>query len=491
MERLSATEKEALLSQVEQGLRERVLEGYRPYPKQAAFHAYGATKRERLLRAGNQAGKSFCLGAEMAFHLTGIYPAWWLGRRWERPIVAWATGETAETTRDNPQRVLLGLPGEEGTGMVPKKHMKLDPGDYGKVSGVADLYDFIWVRHHTNGVADGWSFLRFKYYLQGAKKWQGPPVDFVWFDEEPPEDVYAEGMARITATRGMVALSFTPLMGMSTVVKRYLMDKSADRSDTNMTIHDAEHIPESERAKIIAGYPAHQRDARAMGIPTMGSGLIFPVDERSITVESFAIPIHWFRIAGLDFGWDHPTAAAWLAWDKDNDVVYVTDCYRVAEGLVPVHASALRGRGTWIPVAWPHDGNNETAAGPQLAVQYRAEGINMRPENAKFPEGMEGTERSRISVEAGVAEMLTRMTTGRWKVFSHCLEWFEEFRLYHREDGLIVKKMDDLLSASRYALMDLRFAEAKRVHTWRDKAAAHAAKERQAEWVSRKTSESA
>lgn len=408
-------------------------------------------------------GKTLAIGAELAFHLTGLYAPWWVGRRWDRPIVAWAAGETAETTRDNPQRVLVGMPSQEGTGMIPRKHLALTPGEYGKVSGVADLYDFIKVRHHdSQGVEDGWSFLRLKYYAQGAAKWQGPPVDFVWFDEEPPSDVYSEGMARITATAGMVALSFTPLLGMSDVVKRYLMEPSEDRAEVNMTIEDAQHIKPEDRAKIIAGYAEHERDARARGIPIMGSGLVFPIAESIIKVPAFDLPAYWPRLAAMDFGSDHPTACVWLAHDRDADVVYVYDAYRRSGRPtpvpVPIHASAIKSRGAWIPVAWPHDGNNETAAGPQLAKQYRAEGVLMRPENAKFALDPQDPKRNPISVEAGLSEMWTRMQTGRLKVFGHLEDWMQEFRLYHRDKGLIVKIMDDLLSATRYGIMDLRFA---------------------------------
>ncbi len=139
----------------------------------------------------------------------------------------------------------------------------------------------------------------------------------------------------------------------------------------------------------------------------------------------------------------------------------MTDTYRRSETPLPMHAAAIRSRGPWIPVAWPHDGNNDTAAGPQLALQYREAGVNMRRENAKFPPDPHNPQQSRISVEAGLAEMLTRMETGRMKVFQHLADWFEEFRLYHREDGRIVKERDDILSATRYALMDLRFAKVK------------------------------
>lgn len=444
----------ALLAEANAHLSREKLADYRPYSKQERFHELGKTKRERLLRAGNQNGKTFCVGSEAAYHLTGEYPEWWTGRRWDRPVVVWASSETGESTRDNPQRALLGLPGEEGTGAIPARRL----GDYGMASGTANLYDYIKVRH----VSGGWSLLRFKYYAQGRRKWQGPPVDFVWFDEEPPEDIYDEGLARTIATGGMAALSFTPLLGMSEVVRRYLVDPTPERADVNMTIHDALHIPESERARIIASFPAHEREARAQGIPTLGSGRIFPVDEETLKEDAFIIPKHWVRLAGLDFGWDHPTAAAWGAWDRDTDTLHIYDIYRVSEQPVIVHAGAIKARGDWIPVAWPHDGlQHDKGSGIELAEQYRQHGVNMLHEMAQFPESEEHTATSRVSVEAGVAELLDRMLTGRLKVARHLTDWFDEFRLYHRKDGKIVKEYDDLLSATRYLMMMLRYAITK------------------------------
>ena len=457
---LPAEARAVLMAESMAVLNQRKIEDYRPYAKQRQFHALGKTKRERLLRAGNQQGKSFCVGAEAAFHLTGLYPDWWEGRVWERPVVVWASGETAEATRDNPQRVLIGLPKEEGTGAIPADCL----GEYGSAAGTSDLYDYFKVKHHTNGVFDGWSLLRFKYYAQGRRKWQGPPVDLVWFDEEPPEDIYDEGLARTIATGGMVALSFTPLQGMSAVVLRYLGEGvTNDRSDSNMTIEDAEHISPEERARIIASFPAHERDARAKGIPTLGSGMIFPVVEDDIVVEPFKIPDYWKHIAGIDFGWDHPTGAAKLAYDADNDIVYLVADYRASELTPVLHCAALKPWGDWLPWAWPHDGlQHDKGSGDQLAEKYRENGLSMLPERATWSDGSNG-------VEAGVQDMLERMQTGRWKVFSTCQAWLDERRLYHRKDGRIVKERDDVISASRYAYMMLRFALPKKekIPEWR------------------------
>jgi len=227
------------------------------------------------------------------------------------------------------------------------------------------------------------------------------------------------------------------------------------RHVTRMTIEDAEHYTPEQRAAIIASYPPHERKARAQGLPALGSGRVFPIDEDLLKVDAFEIPEGWAQIGGLDFGWDHPTAACRLAWDRDTDTLYVTACYGMREATPVIHAAALKPWGEWLPWAWPHDGlQHDKGSGEALAEQYRRQGLVMLPERATHEDGSSG-------LEAGVTEMLERMQTGRWKVFAHLEDWFAEFRLYHRKDGLIVKLNDDRISAARYAMMMRRFAARK------------------------------
>lgn len=423
---------------------------YQPYAKQTEFHAAGARFRERLFMAGNQLGKTLAGAAEAAMHLTGDYPSWWAGRRFDRSITMIGGSESHELTRDGVQRLLVGPPMSEedwGTGYLPKAAIA----GWTRRSSASGALDSVTVRHASGGT----STLLLKAYEQGRAKWQANTVDYVWFDEEPPEDVYFEGITRTNATGGSIAVTFTPLKGMSAVVSRYLLEPSDDRTVVTMTIDDAEHYSPEERAKIIASYPAHEKEARTRGVPTLGSGRIFPVTEEQIRVEPFEIPRHWVQIGGLDFGWDHPFAAALCAWDRDADVFYVTRCYREREATPIIHAASLKPWGAWLPWAWPHDGlQHDKGSGEQLAAQYRGQGLVMLPERATFDDGSNG-------VEAGISDMLQRMQTGRFKVFSTCGDWFEEFRLYHRKDGRIVKERDDVISASRYALMMKRFARVK------------------------------
>jgi hypothetical protein len=227
------------------------------------------------------------------------------------------------------------------------------------------------------------------------------------------------------------------------------------RHVTRMTIADADHYTDAQRAAIIASYPPHERKARAEGIPALGSGRVFPIDEDAIKVAAFDIPEGWAQIGGIDFGWDHPTAACRLAWDRDTDVIHVTACYALREATPVIHAAALKSWGGWLPWAWPHDGlQHDKGSGEAIAEQYRRQGLAMLRERATFEDGSHG-------LEAGISEMLERMQTGRWKVFAHLEEWFAEFRLFHRKDGLIVKTNDDRISAARYAMMMKRYATRK------------------------------
>jgi phage terminase large subunit-like protein len=201
---------------------ENRLREYRPYLKQREFHDAGREHRERLFMAGNQLGKTLAGGAEWAMHLTGRYPEWWQGRVFEKPVRMWVAGVTAESTRDNPQRILIGppsMPEAWGTGMIPKICIR----QHSPARSVANALDTVVVRWGGGGdVEAGHSALAFKSYEKGREKWQGETLHGVWFDEEPPLAIYSEGLTRTNATGGITIVTFTPLLGMSDVVLMFL-----------------------------------------------------------------------------------------------------------------------------------------------------------------------------------------------------------------------------------------------------------------------------
>lgn len=193
------------------------------YPKHMEFFAAGPEHQERGILAANRVGKTWGIGGyEMALHLTGEYPDWWIGARFDHPVDAWAAGDTSETTRDIVQAALFGPLQEMGTGLVPGD---LIIGEPTKRMGVAGAIDTAAIRHASGGT----STIGLKSYDQGRKKFQGTAKHVCWCDEEPPEDVYDEMMMRLMTTNGLMMATFTPLEGATEIVMRYLQLSSRDR----------------------------------------------------------------------------------------------------------------------------------------------------------------------------------------------------------------------------------------------------------------------
>jgi len=439
-----------LLEEKEKRERENMLANYSPYPKQIEFHNAGTDYTERCLMAGNQLGKTLSGAMEAAMHATGLYPDWWDGKRFSRANVGWVGGITGEVIRDTTQRLLLGRVESDqvGQGSIPKNCIL----GVQRAMGTPNLMDHIKVKHIDGGV----SIIFFKSYANGRQKFQGETIDWIWFDEEPPQDIYNEGLTRTNAKGQFGILTYTPLLGMSTITHKFLQEASENQIVINMTIDDVGHYSDEEKEIILASYPDHEREARAKGIPIMGSGRIFTVSEDKIVEDPLTvIPKHWAQINGLDFGWDHPQACVNLAWDRDSDVIHVTKEFRESKCTPIMAAATVKKWGDWIPVAWPHDGyQHDKGSGKQLADQYRDAGLNMLREHATHAEGGNG-------VEAGIMEMLDRMESGRFKVSRDLIAWLEEFRMYHRKDGKIIKEREDLMAATRYGVMMLRKAAAQ------------------------------
>lgn len=428
----------------------RAIDFFTPYPKQQEFFDMGSMKSERMLSAGNQQGKSQAGAAEMAYHLTGQYPDDWLGRKWDRPIKAWACGESALVVRDVQQLKLFGEPGLDeafGTGFVPKATIVGKPS---MARGITDGYDTVHVKH----VSGGTSVLRFKSYEQGRAKFQGAPVDVIWGDEEPPMDVYTEMLARLTATDGSIYVTFTPMNGITDLWEHFSKE-SPYIGRVCMTIRDAKHIDTPEKlAKALARYPVHEHAARINGQPMMGEGRVFLTPEEALMEDPLIyIPPHWTKLQSIDFGIGHPFGYSLQLWDRDNDVIHVHDAWRIADQTPVQHAARMKTNAVTVPVAWPQDGTAREKSGETVSKLYKDQGLLMCDSHATFEDGGYGT-------EAGVLEMDERMKTGRFKVARHLSDWFEEYRFYHRKKGLIVKVKDDIMSATRIGVMAKRFGKA-------------------------------
>lgn len=414
-----------------------------PYQWQIEVHNASSEYTERLLMAANRVGKTMSAAAEVACHATGRYPKWWRGRKFkDEPTRVWCGSESWTASRDIVQEALLGSLGEEGTGWIPKEYLI----DWKKrQAGVSDVVDTIYVKH----VSGGLSVVTLKTYEQERKEWQGKAIHMCWLDEEPSMGIYTEALTRILDKRGVMLLTFTPLKGPSEVVRHFLTPEPGSSVFVkNVSWDDAPHLDEKSKNDLKNSYPPHERDTRTSGTPLLGTGSIFPVRDDDLSCAPFEIPSWWPRINGIDFGIDHPAACAWCAIDRDADTFYVYDCYKKS-GETPIyHAAAIKKHGAWIPTAWPQDGiQRDKGSGVALKDQYRRQGVFMLKDYAHYRDERQN------SREAGLIEMYEYMRTGKFKVFSTLSDWFEEKRLYHRDEGKVVDEYDDIMSATRYAFV--------------------------------------
>ena len=412
------------------------------YPRHMQLLAASAKYRETAMIAGNGVGKTWGIGAyAVAIHATGLYPPWWVGKRIKGPARIWVAGKTRETTRDIIQEKLLGdvaRQGESalGTGMIPKDNIIAMPRFIPNTNNAAD---YVRIRNVTGDE----SLIGFKSYEQGSSAFEGTEQNLIWLDEEPPSSVYGECLMRTRTVDGIILVTFTPLKGFSEVVSDFInWEKKNLEGGSKFMIQcgwdDVPHLDEKWKSDVRAATPPHLRKAREEGIPTAVGSMVYPVAEEDFVVRGFSIPPHFRRVFGLDSGW-HNTAAVWLAYDKDEDIVYVYADYKRGELPTEVHAASFRQRGAWIPGVGDVAAR-DSGSGVKILDQYRAQGVKVRLADK--------------AVYAGIDAVYSRLMTGRLKVFSNCQHLITEFRMYRYDDNNeIIKKDDHALDALRFAIM--------------------------------------
>jgi phage terminase large subunit-like protein len=474
--------------------------------KHLRFLAAGLSYPERGFVAANRIGKTETAAYELRCHLTGRYPDWWVGRTWDRPTDWRAAGDTMLTTRDILQKSLLGphenVPVKKWTGMIEAKYIIEVVRRSG---GITNCIDTIRVRHKSGGTSR-LSFLSYdmgRRVFQGFEcdgfwidEEPPDPAERLEAQASGSSDIYGECLLRTMTTDGIVIATFTPLKGWTPFMRGYfgtammpgteedgpdvpakpLMTSSPEgaaaeaeereyavASDTltqqqdinpfgvsqprliiGATWDDAPHLTEKVKAQQWASMLPYQRAARTKGIPQLGAGAVYPIDEADLRVADFAIPEHWWRGFGMDVGGGaKPTAAVFCALNPEDRVLHVTAVYKRASTEPSLHAAAIKER-MMRPTGWMWPGVGDAAAlimtdhdAEQLVFVYRRLGLDLHlPDKA---------------VETGIADVWDLMVTGRFRVFASCQAWFEEFRMYRRDArGRVVKSNDHLMDSTRY-----------------------------------------
>jgi phage terminase large subunit-like protein len=442
---------------------------YKPHPKQ--LEAHNSQAHRVCILAGNQQGKTHCIGAQMTIDALGSYDDfnWYKGPRvLDKDCLLWAAGPTTVMARDGVMTKLLGdlnRPDGMGQGLIPLDAIVGRP--VMATGAIRNYVDTATIRRATGGIAT----LRFKAFAQGDQVFQSEAVHRLWLDEDPGHgavvaDLFGECLARTTTTRGRIYFSATASRGETPIIKYFLEQRArGDCAMVTMGLADALHIPKFRHAEIMGQYQPWELDCRVHGAIMRGEGRVFstPEDQIAFTRDLRANPFpeHWPWLAAVDFSHAggsekaHPFAYVLACWSRDDgNVIYIVRAMRIRGGLPLNHVAAIKAHPMWdARVCWPHDGHvRDLVGGETFAGIYKRLGLNMEPSHATFPDGT-------FDFEGSLTEMAQRLDNGMLKVLASEQDWFQEYRNLHRDGGLVVKIDDDLLSATRILCMAIRRAK--------------------------------
>ena len=280
--------------------------GRKKHKKQIAFHK--CKKKNRWVFGGNRTGKTKCGAAECVYMARGVHPY----RKNKKDVFGWVVSLSAQVQRDVAQKKILSYIRPDWIADVVMLSGKKDSPEYGVI-------DQLKIKNVFGGV----SVIGFKSCDQGREKFQGSSLDFVWFDEEPPQDIYEECRMRVLDRGGDIFGTMTPLKGLTFVYDEiYLNRKNADDVWCEfMSWRDNPFLNKREVKKLESSLSADQLESRRDGKFRSGTGLVYAEFDESVNVVApFDVPRAWYDKISIHPGLNNPLAALWFAVDYDGRI---------------------------------------------------------------------------------------------------------------------------------------------------------------------------
>ena len=446
-------EAEALTGELERRRREDKLLYYRPHEKQLMFHR--CQKKNRWALGGNRTGKTEAGAAECAFLARGNHPY----RETKGPMNGWVVSLTAEMQRDVAQKKLMSYLNPAWIRSIRMREGRADDPEGG-------IIDYIQIECVHGGI----STIGFKNCAQGREKFQGTSQDFIWFDEEPPEDVYHECLMRTLDKGGLIFGTMTPLKGMTWVYGTVFLNEAANPEMWYVTMswEDNPHLSAEAVKQMEMSLSGEELAARKNGRFIASSGLVYgEFDERVHVIEPFDVPREWQDMISIDPGMTKPLSCHWYAADHDGNVYVVAEHYEAGR-LVEEHMEVIEEISRALE--WKRDGSGRLsclmdAAADQHTLQaeksvaelFREQGLNVntRVNKSKWA----GIQRVRQYLRRRPCMDRERWPDGKPAlfIFSCCPMMIKEIKQYRwKTDGETeepVKKDDHAMDELRYYLM--------------------------------------
>ena len=416
--------------------------GEKVHQKQLAFHK--CPKKNRWVFGGNRSGKTECGAVEAVYMARGVHPF----RQNKDSVFGWVVSLSQQVQRDVAQAKVLNYINPSWIEDVTMLSGKKDSLKYGVIDQI-----------RIKNVFGGTSVIGFKSCDQGREKFQGSSLDFVWFDEEPPKDVYDECRMRVLDKRGDIFGTMTPLKGLTFIHDEIYLNKSGSKDVWYefMEWADNPYLDGEEVDSLTKSLSSDQLESRRYGRFKSSSGLVYPeFDENVHVLESpFNIPSDWQDIISIDPGLNNPLSAHWYAVDYDGNVYVVAEHYEAGKD-VSYHAQKIKEISKRL--GWKTDksgrvyslidcaANQKTLAAEKSVTELFLDfGINVNPKvNKDMFSGIQRVKQY-LKNDNGARKL---------RIFPQCVNLIRELKSYRwGENESPIKKDDHCLDELRYYLM--------------------------------------
>ena len=412
------------------------------HQKQLAFHK--CQKRNRWVFGGNRSGKTECGAVECVYMARGIHPF----RQNRKDVCGWVVSLSQQVQRDVAQKKILHYLRRDHIQEIVMLSGRKDSPESG-------IIDFIRVKNELGGS----SVIGFKSCDQGREKFQGTSLDFVWFDEEPPKDIYDECRMRVLDREGDLFGTMTPLKGKTFVYNEIFLNRHGDSEVWYefMEWSDNPYLSPKEIEKLQSSMDEQTLQARRYGkFVAEGEGLVYPEFDESVhVIEPFSVPKEWQDNISIDPGLNNPLSAHWYAVDFDDNVYVIAEHYEAGKDI-DYHAEAIKR--ICKEIGWHTDGKGRISALIDSAAKQRTLGSVKSVAELFYERDILVNPDVEKDLFSGIARVKSYLNQKNGLpnlyVFKNCVHLISEIKGYYWGKGDSPRKADDhSLDEMRYYLM--------------------------------------
>ncbi len=405
--------------------------------KQVAFHK--CPKKNRWVFGGNRSGKTECGAVEAIYMARGIHPY----RENRKDVFGWVVSLSQQVQRDVAQQKILRYLNPDWIEEITMLSGRKDSPQNG-------IIDQIFIKN----VFGGTSVIGFKSCDQGREKFQGSSLDFVWFDEEPPKDVYQECLMRVVDKNGDVFGTMTPLKGLTYIYEDvYLNPKQNPEIWYEfMEWADNPFLPQKEVENLTLGLSEEELESRRYGRFKHSCGLVYTeFDENVHVIQPFSVPFDWQDQLSIDPGLNNPLACHWYAVDYDGNIYVVAEHYEAGKDI-EYHAQEIKRISSQL--GWHTDSQGRIRSLIDSAANQRTLASVKSVSELFYDLGIAVNPNVNKDVFSGVSAVKRYLKAKRLFVFSNCVNLIRELKSYRwGNNDCPIKKDDHCVDDLRYYVM--------------------------------------